>query len=200
MDTTTATLGGVALLQSLAALKSVDDHKIKSNIIGAAVCMIAYIHYEWMRKSNDKNMVNNLRYSDWFVTLPLLYYECAIISGISDNTEIVVPSVCLLLGMLVMGRLSTTNRFKRYKIPLLLIGFICLITCLVLFIMTATPSLLTSIVIFSMCTWFLYGVFAIWPDSNASTVGFSILDLTNKALFGFFVAMSSSFMLVPEVL
>lgn len=199
MDTTTATLGGVALLQSLSAIKSGNEDKIKSNIIGAAVCMIAYIHYDWMRKSTDKGVINNLRYSDWFITLPLLYYECALISGIGDNISIIIPSICLLLCMLFLGRLSTIDRFKRYKYILLAMGFLCLIACLILFIVNAPSSLSTSIAIVSMCTWFLYGVFAIRTDSNISTIGFSVLDLVNKALFGVFVAISSSYV-VPEVL
>lgn len=194
LETASATLGGVCILQSLASMHATSNTDAKANAIGATVCFIAYAHYQWMLLSKDSNndSINLLRYSDWFITLPLLYYETTLLCGINDNT-VVIPSVLLLLGMLLFGRLSINSQ-TRYKGILLVLGFLCLIACLVLFILN-TPDITTStnsmVVLGCMCTWFLYGILAYWHTSTVSSIGFNILDIINKALLGIFVAIST---------
>jgi bacteriorhodopsin len=191
--TTTAALGGVAVLQTITALRADDQKHVRSNALGATVCTVAYLHYEWMRTSSDVNTVTTLRYSDWFITLPLLFFECVLLSGIDiqEHLPIILLCISLIELMLVMGRLSITDRCKAYKQWLLLSGFICLGICVTLFLsiipsFNHTGSIISIIFIAS---WFAYGVFSFRQNSHESSIGFNILDLLNKAGLGMIVAL-----------
>jgi bacteriorhodopsin len=182
---TQAALGGTALLQGIAAVTK-SEH-IKSNAIGATVCAIAYQHYDWMRRGSD---VSSTRYSDWFLTLPLLLWEFALVSNISLDSQHVVPFLCselALVCMLVVGKLSTMARWQLYRTPLLITGMLFLVLSAALYTLLVpdwrdTSTLVTLILI---CTWAAYGILAF---ARGPEWGYNMLDVLNKAGFGLWVA------------
>ena len=82
LNTTTAFLAGVAAVQFLAASRpDASREAARSNAVGTAVCVIAFLHYAWMRHA-DAAERTRLRYGDWVVTCPLLLYELQEMAGV----------------------------------------------------------------------------------------------------------------------
>lgn len=185
---TQATLGGTVLVQSLAALRA--DKYLKQNVIGAGVCAIAFQHYRWMSEvGRSSQEILNIRYMDWFLTLPLLYWECLLFSGVDvlEHPFLVGLSTILVLLMLAAGKLSTQSRHHK---TLVLLGFLCLVATVVLFCLMVpsyqhAPTIISLMIIGS---WFAYGILALMRTKESST-GYNILDLLNKACFGLVVAV-----------
>ena len=70
-----AALLGVAVLQALVALTATTPAATAANAVGAAVGVIAYYHYELMRRAPSVGARMELRFSDWAITCPLLLVE-----------------------------------------------------------------------------------------------------------------------------
>ena len=184
---TQAALGGATLLQGLTALAK-PDH-FKSNVIGATVCAIAYKHYDWIRNGSD---VMSMRYSDWFLTLPLLLWEFALLSHISIDHHILqfIASILALVSMLLVGKLASMERWDRYRVPLLLGGMFFLVLSAVLYglLVPNWSDGSTLVTLILICTWGVYGILAL---VRGPQWGYNVLDAVNKAMFGVFVAMQA---------
>jgi bacteriorhodopsin len=179
-DIAQGSLLGTAVLQGITAIAG-DPEKTKTNTIGATVCLVAYQHYNWMRSSNDRLA---LRYSDWFLTLPLLLWECALISGSDTTSPLFICSMMFIVLMLIAGKLS--DKYTKYKQVLLLCGM-CMLVLAGIFFFLSIPSfdsVLTIISILSICSWSFYGVVAL---KNGPEWTYNILDILNKSLFGILV-------------
>ena len=196
---TTAALAGTSVTQILTAFVSPTAGSVKANVVGASVCSVAFLHYLWMQQSfkNNTLKVTSLRYSDWFITLPLLLLECMFYSdvNISDNIHGTITMFILLMIMLLCGRLAETRKIKVSGATLLyMLGFICLIGVCVLFIsMVEEFTTKTYISLTFMGTWVLYGLVSIILRTSTrwKNVSYNILDLLNKAVFGTIVALLS---------
>ena len=193
---TTAALGGTAVTQAITAFASPSGStSVQTNAVGASVCAIAFLHYLWMQKSftsDDNSKVTSLRYSDWFITLPLLLLECMFYSDIhfGDNIHGIITMFVLLMMMLVCGRVAES----RSASILYILGFLCLIGVYVLFIsMVEEFTTKTLLVLVVMGTWILYGIAGMLLRSSSrwKQVSYNILDLLNKAVFGTVVALLS---------
>ena len=178
-DLVQSALLGSAVLQGTMAISK----QSTSNAVGSTICTIAYQHYVWIQHNNNKDILS-LRYSDWFLTLPLLLWECALISGINVNTSpwFWCSLICVIL-MLVVGKLSDQHKRKSYVTT----GMFFLIMASLFFFLAipdmTQPFAVLSIV--SICSWSIYGVVA-WYDGPDWI--YNILDLFNKAILGFFIA------------
>lgn len=188
---TQAALGGTALVQSLAAVSSPTRESTKQNIVGAAVCAIAFQHYRWMQsRIDDESAIERIRYMDWFLTLPLLYWECVTTSNVNipDHPVLFTLSLAFLILMLILGKLST--RFPARRYTLLVGGMLCMVLTLLLFC-SMVPSFThgpTILVLVLMVTWILYGVVALTRVSPSTrSITYNLLDLFNKAIFGLIV-------------
>ena len=75
----TAGLGGITLFSLAKAINTKDNKKKLSNATAVLINSIAFIHYLRMRnfydKSNKSADLVQVRYSDWFLTCPLLLFE-----------------------------------------------------------------------------------------------------------------------------
>ena len=183
-DIAQASLLGTAFFQGITAVAG-DSEKTTANTIGATVCLVAYQHYRWMRSSDD---CLSLRYSDWFLTLPLLLFECALISGIDTTSPLFIASMVSIVLMLIAGKLSTIYTYK--KKVLLLFGM-CLLIMTTFFFILSVPSfdnILAIISVISICSWSLYGAVA-W---NGPDWAYNILDILNKSIFGVLVVAFST--------
>ena len=109
LDATRATLGGVALYQTIAAItaavsKDGDAITTRANAIGAMVCLIAASVYHRMRSTNGAD-ADDLRHADWLITCPLMLWEIYVLLGIdisrhawSFALSVVAITVCIVLG------------------------------------------------------------------------------------------------------
>ena len=181
--TTAGSLLGVSLLQSLTAINTDDPSIARKNSVGGTVCIIAFFHYLLMIWTGTGR--SNIRYADWFITLPLLFVECILLCGIdtSDNLASITICVTLLVLMLIFGKIA------RGRKSWFILAFACLVVFTILFYSIIPESASTNgiVSLTVVGTWFLYGL-AEWYGSERTL---NSLDAFNKALFGLFVALSS---------
>ena len=180
LNTTTAFLAGVAIVQVIAALKT---QKVEANAIGAAVCLIAFMHYNWMRDASDKEKVD-LRYGDWFATCPLLVWELFLVTHLSGHgllTAVVTASALMIL----LGKLALYSEgHMRYV-------YFTVSTAILVFLMTTfgkNAQKNKNLVIAFFALWFLYPIAFFLENNNTM---FNILDMLSKGVFGLAVASTS---------
>ena len=181
--TTAGSLLGIGLLQSLTAIKTNDPSIERKNLVGGTVCTVAFFHYMLMIYTDSER--STIRYADWFITLPLLFFECVLLCDVDipANVPSIMTCVALLVLMLIFGKIA------RGRKSAFALAFLCLVAFVAIFV-TLLPqkSSTNGIVTLSVVsTWFLYGV-AEWYGSERTL---NSLDVLNKALFGLFVVLSS---------
>ena len=176
LNTTTAFLAGVCLVQTVQALRSPRPSSTRANYIGACVCLVAFLHYRWMRDA-DANEKIRLRYGDWIVTCPLLLWELQELTGVEEQ-QWALGAVVL---MVVLGYAAVQSSGRR-RAALFIVssGLLAAVTLAT----TLGARRHKEAVAGFFALWALYPV-AFLLDSNAM---YDVLDLASKGLFGLFVA------------
>lgn len=206
---TTTQLATVALLstsltQAIAATCATKRKDIVSNAAGSVACGIAFIHYTWLSQPGCDSMA--VRYSDWFLTLPILLFDVLLIGGVDlvENKWLSALCVALLLAMVVAGwgavrsHRAHPNDRRRYFIWLG-VGFACLLTVYyIVFSLFDHPltssETLPMVTMFFFLLWAAYGLVAALPrhilDESATQRAYDVLDIGSKAVFGMAVAVN----------
>lgn len=175
-----AFLVGVGAIQIIASLRS--SH-VEENAIGAAVCIIAFLHYMWMEGANDTKMLE-LRYSDWIVTCPLLLWELHRASEQEDKSSLVWP-IIFVITMLGLGFASKTSADSKSRQHLFIGGCVAFALCILSFV----PNIKKN----HALVYTFFGIWALYPlvsYSNNNTA-LSILDMISKGAFGLYIATNS---------
>lgn len=185
-----AGFSGIALFQLLAAVFSMlnaDTSKSLSNSLGASVCLIAGIHYRWMRERfNDASEMIATRYSDWYITTILMLIEFFNIAGTLVSRWGWLIGACISCElMIIAGHVATVNKMNKYRYYLTYIfGILCgllLIICYFIGTVLDTTNDNTWMHIFAPL-WILYP-FAFWTKSYKNLT-YNILDFYAKGIFG----------------
>ena len=199
-STTTASMGAISVFNLIRAL-NVDTPKQKlSNSLSTLINVIAFIHYLRMRKQYDdgKKDIVGVRYSDWFVTCPLLLIEyCVLMEWITfdennniilDFNEIFNISICIVLtlSMLVFGYLAEKNPdSKNIYFSLGFISLILLYCSLYFRQRYIKREDKKNYPIFFILIWSLYGLVFLLPSYR--DLFYNILDFIAKVVFAFFI-------------
>lgn len=185
LQAVTAFLAGTGLLQTIAALQT---SYVQQNAIGSFICLVAFLHYTWMRDASDAERVE-LRFSDWLVTTPALLLELHLLTEQTSRATLVVPVLAVLV-MLGLGFGATRAATRGARAALF--GGAC-----VAFGVVAGSSLRHAqaeigIAVAFFGVWSLYAVVAALVEWNASfDIAFDALDAISKAVFGTWVALKS---------
>lgn len=177
-NTTTSFLAGVSLVQTLAALKSTDARTARANAIGAAICLIAFWHYERMRGASDVEKTL-LRYGDWVVTCPLLLLELQEMTEGEDRWTLGAVVLMILLGL----RAKQTRGAGRQA----LFGASTLLLVAVVVATVRGARQNRELVAAFFAVWSLYPVAFLLDDARGNQA-FDVLDAASKGLFGLYVA------------
>lgn len=189
LDTTRATLGGVALFQAVSAVvasrRRDDEGRLsKANAIGAMVCTIAASVYHRMRTSGAD--VADLRHADWLITCPLMLWELYVLLGIdvranawSFSLAVAAISVCIVLGRVAA---SSTGRRRALAFGLATAAFALLLASVCAKVDWARGRANVAPLAF-LATWALYPL-AFWEKGGAA---YNVLDLVSKGAFGLYV-------------
>lgn len=177
-NTTTAFLVGVAVIQLVAALKT---DKTEANALGAGICTIAAIHYLWMQKASPR-LRTELRFGDWICTVPLLVAELFLMTRHSGGTTELLLLVSLSLLMIVLGYIAARQASGALRYIPFFISTMALMYLVYAFVQGATAhrELLAL----------FFGLWALYPIAFLATsdIGYDLLDLASKGLFGIYVA------------
>lgn len=179
---TAACLLGVGVVQIVAALKT---NASEENAIGACVCVIAFLHYLWMQSSTpDKKL--ELRYSDWYVTCPLLLWELHKLAGQQDKSTLVIPVVAVM-AMLALGHSAATQieSNSRKKWLLFALGCVAFLVC--------TMSFISNSKVNKKAVYSFFGVWSLYPLAFIlrSNELMDVLDMISKGGFGLYIAAQS---------
>lgn len=189
LDATRATLGGVALYQTIAAIrasmtKDGDVSTARANGIGAMVCMIAASVYHRMKTTSGAE-VEDLRHADWLITCPLMLWEIYVLLGIdiaqhawSFALSVVAITVCIVLGRRAVD--GKPGKRAQY-FALATAAFVIMLVNIGLFTDWTRPEHIAPLAFLGV--WALYPI-AFWEKSGAA---YNVLDLVSKGAFGLYV-------------
>jgi len=135
--------------------------------------------------------INNMRYTDWFISTPLMLLVLCIVLGMENNIRVKFKIYSLILifnfAMLVSGYLGDIGVIS--KIAGLFIGFLWFFAMFGLIWRTfmSDKKSKESIVIYSIfiILWSLYGV-AYMSETITKIISYNILDLIAKSFVGIF--------------
>ena len=181
-NTTTAFLAGVALVQTIVALRApVASPKGRANALGACVCLVAFLHYTWMRDASYYEK-NRLRFGDWLVTCPLLLWELHEVCAVKGQRwAIGVVMLMVLFGY--AAKLAESSPWRHVLFGLATVLFVS-----VAYATVRDARRHRELVTAFFGVWALYPVAFLLPNS-ASEPLYDMLDLVSKGLFGLYVAI-----------
>lgn len=163
---------GAATLVSLFA-KSKTDERAKTNLVSAAVCFIAAVHYAAIYTGTNPR---SARMSDWLLTCPLLAFEMTYLLGHSLHRCI---AAAVAAGtMIAIGG-------KQFAISC---GLLCLTAVLIFAPEKGTRRR-------EIPSWVIALFFALWPLYPIADylmldqMSYSILDTLSKGLFAGVIAL-----------
>lgn len=181
LNTTTASLAGVALVQTVAALRARSTSAAKANVLGACVCVVAFVHYYFMRTADPAEKVR-LRYGDWLITCPLLLWELQELAGVEgQGWALGGAGAMVLLGYAAVQSVG----WRRHA--LFAVASVVLVAVATSTVGGARRQREAVAAFFG--AWALYPAAflldGVGVDSNPS---YDVLDLVSKPLFGLYVA------------
>ena len=180
LNTTTAFLAGVAVVQALASSRADSHRPARANAIGAAVCAIAFLHYSWMREAGDEEERTRLRYGDWVVTCPLLLLELQEMARVSESAR-AFP----LAGVVAMVGFGYAAARARGALRHLLFSVSSLVLAAVVHSTLSHAKERKWLVASFFSLWAAYPVaFLVGKDA-----AFDVLDAASKGAFGLYVAL-----------
>ena len=186
------------------ALRTSDD-KVR-HVMNLETCISVVAGYFYgvfvkvLRDSQDNNKpipyakINNMRYTDWFISTPLMILVLCMVLGMENGKPVKFGRLLLILvfnfAMLTMGYLGEINIISR--ITGLITGFVWFFAMYGLIWQTFMRNKRTrqSIVIYLLfiILWGFYGI-AYMTGQVTRVVSYNVLDLIAKAFVGIFFWM-----------
>lgn len=192
LNTTTAFLAGVGLVQALAALRPLrpvapnapTPEYARANALGACVCLVAFLHYAWMRNATDDERID-LRYGDWVVTTPLLVSELQVLTGGAAPQWDTIAAVVGMVGLgYVAARTGGWRRGATFALATLALVYVAGVT-----VRDARRHRAAVFAFFGL--WALYPLAFLVVDAKLRNSAYDVLDLASKGLFGLYVALAA---------
>ena len=162
-------------------------------VVSTIVCTVAAVHYMYMRNiAASGGNVFPVRYSDWFVTVPLMLYEFCTLFGIGwGKTAIIMLISVLMLVAGYSGAKNPAGKPANFLVGSFLLGVI-LWLCYGDAMspdkeqegeITAADRRIAS---GFLLVWVLYG-FAYFVSQPLQDLSYNILDIISKGVFGLWV-------------
>ena len=158
--------------------------------IETTVSIIAGLFYglfneEMKKDAVDLKKINELRYLDWSITTPLILLALLLFYNekSSIDSKTFLQLISLNGGMLLTGYLGETGTISK---PVGAIsGFAFYLALLYLFYSCCVPKSSNQTVFWVFAViWALYGVNYMIEEEETKNIGYNVLDVASKALFG----------------
>ena len=188
---------GVSLVTIIEALRTADPHIRHIMNLESSISLVAGIVYSvFVTLSNDPDnfdlrTITRVRYMDWTVTTPLLLLTLMLFFCSMNNKQIHVGVLLIVivldLVMLAFGYMAEMGKIS--KMTGWAVGTAAFFGMLVpIYMNFVVPSDMEQMVVFGLFTaiWFMYGV-AFLLDETKKNLMYNVLDVTAKGLFGFFL-------------
>lgn len=205
-STAAATMGGTTVFNIVSAFMSNDKNLRESNTYSAFVNTVAFIHYVYMRHKRDSaniREITTIRYSDWFITTPLMLAELTSLWNTDVKSKWYGTAVASNMMMLLCGFYASTLRDNWPKnVPLprrfyaaFALGFLMLL-CIFTSMSaqykcsTASEDEKASGMTF-LSIWVLYGFAFLIRDEKKRSIAYNLLDIVAKGGLGIYVGSRS---------
>jgi hypothetical protein len=183
---------GIALLNLLATGYAINNNNASlalDNAISASVCVVAGVHYVWMRSSfGNKGVIVSIRFSDWYITTVLMLIEFFSLSETLFTRYSWLTGACVAnMLMLISGHVASIHRMRKKSYCLFyLLGIVFGIILVGLFVAGTHENDHRHAWMYGFASvWILYPV-AFVVDSE---LAFNVLDLVSKGVFGITLAV-----------
>ncbi len=176
--------------------------------VSAVVVGIAgYHYYRIFSGFSDGVMNEGYRYADWLITVPLLVIELLIVLGVAAAVRKslmwkLVPATVLMIALGYPGEVSAEEGTKWLWWALAMVPFVYILYVLYGQLKEASKresggvsSAIKKATIVLLATWCVYPIAYLFPifDETSETlevlrqVGYTIADVTAKALYGLMI-------------
>ena len=160
---------------------------VLGNTIGSSVCLIAGSHYQYMRTKIESNSdIVATRYSDWYITTPLMLVEFFNLAGTLNNNWVWLLLSCLSCESMIMcGHFATilkVNEFEFFYMYMASVFFYVLLLIFYVFGTIVDNENQDIWFHFFFFFWTLYPI-AFWSKTYKN-IAYNILDLYSKGIFG----------------
>ena len=189
---TLTSLAAVSCTNAIDALRTNEKKQRRKRLLAFAITGIACLHYIFLYFTKQSSIF--IRYSDWYVTCPLMFLEFALLLEI-DVIQQIVPMLMGVVG--IVGMLTCGLYAEKSRQGLVVgMGFV--------FLAVMYGSLLYSrsqrrdkkeknrqdaAVFFFLAVWIFYGV-VFFLRGDRRSVAFNILDFISKVGLGSYVLLS----------
>jgi len=176
--------------------------------VSAIVVGIAGYHYFRIFSGfADGEMNEGYRYADWLITVPLLVIELLIVLGVASDVRKslmlrLVPASAIMIALGYPGEVSTDEGSKWLWWVLAMIPFVYILWTLNGQMNAArsresgaVASGIKNATVVLLVTWLVYPIAFLFPifDETSETLevlrqaGYTIADITSKALYGLMI-------------
>ena len=197
-----------AFVYFLTQINSVSKPYRAGVAVSAVVVGIAGYHYFRIWSDFGKGVMNEgYRYADWLITVPLLVIELLIVLGVAAALRKslmwrLVPATALMIALGYPGEVSSDEGTKWIWWVLAMIPFVYILWVLYGQLQEASKresapvaSAIKKATLVLLVTWMVYPIAYLFPIFDSSSeglevarqLGYTIADITAKALFGLMI-------------
>lgn len=172
---------GIALFQALAASFAASATATLGNGLGSAVCLVAGLHYQWMRPQTGRENVAT-RYSDWYLTTVLMLVEFFVLANaLRDRWPWLVGASLACELMLLGGHVATLGSGRARSVAFGA-GMVAGVVLAVCFVAGTAGDHDNQWMYAFAAVWLLYPA-AFWAG-RYQAVCYNLLDVYSKGVFG----------------
>jgi len=192
------TTGTICFIEALRTKNSNIRHIMNLETCISIVAGYFYGYFIHVIREADKNneiidykKINNLRYTDWFISTPIMLLVLCLVLGMENKIKLTLPIYVIVLllnfGMLTLGYIGELEIIKKPLANILgFVAFFLMFGYIWKIFMNkrkTTPSKLTYGLF--VVLWGFYGVVYLCKDTT-KVISYNILDLIAKAFVGIF--------------
>lgn len=187
------TTGSITLIEALSTPSPTIRHIMNLETCISVIAGFFYSQFTTMLTTGkvDYKIINGMRYTDWFITTPLMILVI-MITLTYNNTKhasvhigTYVTAVLLNFGMLYSGYLGETKKITKNTGCAIGFVFFALLFALIYFQFVKGSSYSFNFLLFSIyfIVWSIYGIAYLLEEETKNTV-YNILDLIAKCIVG----------------
>jgi bacteriorhodopsin len=187
------TTGGITLIEALSTPSPAIRHIMNLETCISVIAGFFYSQFTAMLTTGkvDYDVINGLRYNDWFITTPLMLLVIMISLSYNNSKHASVhvgtylTAVVLNFGMLYSGYLGDTKKITKNTGCVIGFVFFALLFALLYFEFVKGSRHSFNFILFSIyfVVWSIYGIVYLLDDEMKNTI-YNILDLVAKCLVG----------------
>tara|TARA_B100000614_G_scaffold221252_1_gene208263 strand:- start:159 stop:1094 length:936 start_codon:yes stop_codon:yes gene_type:complete len=192
------TTGTICFIEALRTKDSNVRHIMNLETCISIVAGYFYGYFIYVIKEAEKNnesidykKINNLRYTDWFISTPIMLLVLCLVLGMENKIKLTLPIFVIVLllnfGMLTLGYIGELNIIKKPLANILgFVAFFLMFGYIWKIFMNKRKTKQSKLIYgLFIVLWAFYGIVYLCKDTT-KVISYNILDLIAKAFVGIF--------------